>query len=145
GLTFAFREAVFALAAIEQEWLGRRRGVRLSDIRSVLEDVMLAHPEGWRRYYEGDEERKRFARAFSWSDRIRYYLPRPEGEAPLQHLPPSPAAVATPPPLLSQYLPGPWGALLSAGNEATPRSLVHEKIRETTSLYARACGRTRRA
>src|SRR5262249_40081770 len=26
GLTFAFREAVFALAAIEQEWLGRRRG-----------------------------------------------------------------------------------------------------------------------
>ena len=30
GLTFAFREAVFALADVEREWLGQRKGVVVS-------------------------------------------------------------------------------------------------------------------
>ena len=32
-LTFAFREAVFALAAVEQEWLGDRKGIAISRVR----------------------------------------------------------------------------------------------------------------
>jgi D-tagatose-1,6-bisphosphate aldolase subunit GatZ/KbaZ len=37
-LTFAAREAVFALSAIEQEWLGCRRSVRLSQVRKALDE-----------------------------------------------------------------------------------------------------------
>jgi D-tagatose-1,6-bisphosphate aldolase subunit GatZ/KbaZ len=141
GLTFAFREAVFALAAIEQELLGRHRGAVLSDIREVLERVMLAHPASWRRYYQGDDEQRRLARAFSLSDRIRYYWPRPEVEAALARLLANLAAEPIPPTLLSQYLPGPWASLRGGRDAASPVRLIHLKIREVTSAYSRACRR----
>ena len=72
-LTFAFREAVFALSAIEHEWLGHRRGVRLSQVRDALEAAMLRNPAYWRSYYRGNEDEMRFARVYSYSDRCRYY------------------------------------------------------------------------
>jgi D-tagatose-1,6-bisphosphate aldolase subunit GatZ/KbaZ len=145
GLTFAFREAVFALAAIEQELLGRRRGVVLSEIRDVLERVMLAHPGSWQRYYPGDDEQQRFARAFSLSDRIRYYWPRPEVEVALARLLDNLGREPIPGPLLSQYLPGPATALRGEGRKATPVVLIHRKIQEVTSVYSRACRRRKRA
>ena len=40
-LTFAFREAVFVLAEMEEEWLGSRRDVTLSKVREELEAAML--------------------------------------------------------------------------------------------------------
>jgi D-tagatose-1,6-bisphosphate aldolase subunit GatZ/KbaZ len=144
GLTFAFREAVFALAAIEQELLGRRRGVTLSRIRDVLEQVMLAHPGSWQRYYHGDDEQKRFARAFSLSDRVRYYWPRPEVESALARLLDNVGREAIPVPLLSQYLPVATDALRAAGVTVTPGRLIDRKIREVTSVYARACRRPKR-
>jgi D-tagatose-1,6-bisphosphate aldolase subunit GatZ/KbaZ len=144
GLTFAFREAVFALAAIEQELLGRRRGVALSEIRDVLERVMLAHPGSWQRYYSGDDEQKRLARAFSLSDRVRYYWPRPELEAALARLRDNLGREPIPGPLLSQYLPGPAASLRAEGGKAVPRDLIHRKILEVTSVYSRACRRRKR-
>jgi D-tagatose-1,6-bisphosphate aldolase subunit GatZ/KbaZ len=143
GLTFAFREAVFALAAIERELLGRRRGAVLSEIREVVESVMLAHPGGWQRYYPGDEEQQRRARGFSLSDRIRYYWPRPEVERALARLLANLAAETIPPPLLSQYLPGPWAALRGGRDAASPVHLIHLKVREVTDVYSRACRRGR--
>ena len=38
---------------------------------------MLADPGRWERYYEGDADEQRIARRFSYSDRMRYYLPAP--------------------------------------------------------------------
>ena len=52
-LTFAFREAVFALSAIERESLGHRRAVRTSQVREALEAAMLRNPVYWRSYYRG--------------------------------------------------------------------------------------------
>src|SRR6266849_395648 len=43
-LTFAFREAVFALAWMEQEWLGKQRGVTLSHVPETLDQAMLGNP-----------------------------------------------------------------------------------------------------
>ena len=143
GLTFAFREAVFGLAAIEQELLGRRRSVALSDIREVLERVMLADPRSWQRYYSGDDEQKRLARAFSLSDRIRYYWPRPEVERALVQLLDNLGREPIPGPLLSQHLPGPAASLRAEGGKGTPRDLIHRKILEVTSVYSRACRRKR--
>jgi len=49
-LTFAFREAVFALAAVEEEWLGDRKGIAISGVRESLEEAMLANPQYWKGY-----------------------------------------------------------------------------------------------
>ena len=43
-LTFALREAVFALANIEEEWLSGRKGFTTSRVRETLDEAMLANP-----------------------------------------------------------------------------------------------------
>ena len=75
GLTFAFREAVFALAMIENELISRDQR---SNIVQVLDDVMVKHPEHWKKYYRGDEAEQAFKRKYSLSDRARYYWAQPE-------------------------------------------------------------------
>lgn len=77
ALTFAFREAVFALEAIESDYLAGRPGIVLSDLRRTMDEVMLRSPGYWRRYYHGDESDIRAARRYSYSDRIRYYWTDP--------------------------------------------------------------------
>ncbi|MGV6942845.1 class II D-tagatose-bisphosphate aldolase non-catalytic subunit, partial [Stenotrophomonas maltophilia] len=50
--TFAYREALFALAAIEAELLPAAQCSRLPQ---VLDEVMVAQPKYWQSYYQGDE------------------------------------------------------------------------------------------
>jgi D-tagatose-1,6-bisphosphate aldolase subunit GatZ/KbaZ len=139
-LTFAFREAVFALAAMEEEWLGRRPGVTLSRLPQVVEEVMERDPVHWREFYRGDEARLRFARRFSFSDRIRYYWPRPEVQAALARLITNLESHPLPWPLLSQHLPGAYRAVREQGLAPQPRELVRFHIGEVIDVYARACG-----
>ena len=75
GLTYAAREALFALSYIEQEWITDRP---LSNLRQVLDERMLEHPENWAKYYPGSDEEQAFARKYSFSDRSRYYWADPE-------------------------------------------------------------------
>lgn len=140
ALTFAFREAVFALAAIEGEWLGRRKGTTLSRLPDVLEEVMTEKPAHWRRYYRGDDEALRVARRFSLSDRSRYYWTEPRVAAALDRLlrnltdSPPPAALA------GQYLSVPYGSVEVSKIPVEPRQLIRRKVLEVTQTYARACG-----
>ena len=140
ALTFAFREAVFALAEIEREWLSGRKGAVVSDLRNVLEHVMLEKPGHWQRYYHGDAEALRIARSFSLSDRIRYYWAQPAVAEALRHLLANLTAHPAPSSLLSQYLPEPNGAPRRDRIQAEPRNLIRAKVREVTETYARACG-----
>ena len=140
ALTFAFREAVFALANLEEEWLGGR-GVALSVIREVLERAMLARPEHWRKYYHGDEAALRVARAFSFSDRVRYYWPVPEVQEALARLLANLTQRPAPLTLLSQYLPWALDAVRSGAQPNEPRALIRMRIREVTGAYAQACRR----
>jgi D-tagatose-1,6-bisphosphate aldolase subunit GatZ/KbaZ len=145
ALTFAFREAVFALAAIENEWLGRRKGATVSRLPEVLEAVMLENPEHWQRYYHGDDEALRAARRFSLSDRSRYYWTEPRVAAALDRLlgnltdNPPPAALA------GQYVPMPYGSLRVSEIPVEPREVIRRKVLEVTGTYARACGVAREA
>jgi D-tagatose-1,6-bisphosphate aldolase subunit GatZ/KbaZ len=141
-LTFAFREAVFALAAMEHEWLGRRSGVTLSDLPEVVDEVMRQDPVHWQDYYRGDEARLRFARRFSLSDRIRYYWPRPEVQAALELLLANLEAHPMPLPLLSQHLPGAYRAVREGRITSHPRDLVRFRVRKVIEIYARACATT---
>ena len=139
-LTFAFREGVFALAAVEEEWLGHRKGITTSRVREALEEAMLANPEHWKSYYHGDDAALRFARKYSFSDRARYYWPQPKVAAALQRLLANLTADPAPASLLSQYLPNQSAALRAGAISDRPVELIHHKILEVLDHYARACG-----
>jgi len=139
-LTFTFREAVFALAAVEEEWLGERKGVTISRVRQSLEEAMLANPEHWKGYYHGDDAALRFARKYSWSDRCRYYWPEPAVAKALQRLLVNLTANPAPTPLLSQHLPDQSARVRAGVIRNHPVAMIHDKILQIINQYAQACG-----
>ncbi len=70
GLTYAMRQVLFALAAIEQECLPP---AQRSGLRERVESAMMARPEFWQKHYPGTPDEQRRLRVHSYSDRIRYY------------------------------------------------------------------------
>lgn len=140
ALTFAMREAIFALAEIEKAWLSGRKGIVLSNIRQLIDDVMLANPKYWQPYYPGDARQQAFARQFSLSDRIRYYWPVPEVEDAVQRLLHNLSAAPIPLPLLSQFLPDQFHAVRDGRLINNPKALIRHKITAVLGAYAFACG-----
>lgn len=136
-LTFKLREAIFALARIEDEWIA---GERRSQMRAVIERVMIEQPENWKAYYHGDERITRFARAYSLSDRIRYYWPNAEISKALAQLIANLQESAAPLPLVAQYVPRQAEAIRSGLIDNHPVSIIHHKVRESLARYAEACG-----
>lgn len=104
ALTFYLREGLFALEQIERE-LYTINDFACSGFRSVLERVMLEDQSQWCKYYHGSMPQKRYARAFSFSDRARYYLTNPKVVAAMQTLLRNLDDVGIPMALLSQYMP----------------------------------------
>ncbi|HXK60261.1 MAG TPA: class II D-tagatose-bisphosphate aldolase, non-catalytic subunit, partial [Acidobacteriota bacterium] len=138
-LTFAFREAVFALSMIEEEWLGDRRSVELSRVREALESVMVKDPADWQGYYTGDEAYLRYARRYSFSDRCRYYWPRPEVQAALSRLVSNLKNYPPPLTLISQFLPVQYEGVRAGVLSADPTALICDKIAGVLRLYSKAC------
>ncbi|UCH62485.1 MAG: class II D-tagatose-bisphosphate aldolase, non-catalytic subunit [Fidelibacterota bacterium] len=138
-LTFTLREAVFALAAMEIEWLAGKKGIVLSNIRAVLDEVMVAHREHWHMYYQGDETQLQYARRYSYSDRLRYYWPRREVTEALDRLVHNLMEHPAPPALLSQLMPIQYRMVRAGELVNSPVELIRHKIMEVTGAYARAC------
>ncbi len=137
SLTYAMREAFFAMESIERELFADEER---SHLREVLEATMIAHPEHWTSYYSGEERDLRFARAFSYSDRCRYYWPRPELRESLAKLMGNLTGRSIPPTLLSQFLPRQYEAVRAGLLSAGPVDVVRDKILEVVDVYAAACG-----
>lgn len=143
-LTFAFREAVFALDLMEQEGSFGRPAISHAHLRAALERVMVAHPEHWQwHYYHGSPAQRRYARQYSYSDRTRYYWPYPEVQRALRHLLANLARRPAPLTLLSQYLPAQYLAVRAGAIRNHPLDLIRHKIMAVTADYAKACGQTR--
>ena len=142
GLTFAFREAVFALTMIEEELFSGKRDVVLSHARETLEAVMLAQPLYWEKYYQGDQQYQRFARKYSFSDRSRYYWPASEVQAALAKLIKNLDAAPLPLSLLSQYLPVQYERIRNGRLANSPRPIMLDKVISVLADYAYACGYT---
>jgi D-tagatose-1,6-bisphosphate aldolase subunit GatZ/KbaZ len=142
ALTFAFREAVFALVMMEEERLAGRAGIELSHLRETLDAAMLANPVHWRKYYGGDEQAQAFARKYSFSDRSRYYWPVPEVQAALARLLRN--LEENPPPLslLSQFAPVQYGRIRAGRIANSPRAIILDRIGQVLEEYAYACGAT---
>ncbi len=139
-LTFAMREAVFALSQVEREWLGWRRGARVSRVPDALEEAMLKDPAHWKDYYAGDEGEAHLARKFSYSDRSRYYWPVPSVRAELDVLVRNLAEFPPPLNVLSQFLPAQCEAIRAGLLENNPESVIRDRVRGVLGIYATACG-----
>ena len=140
ALTFAFREAVFALALMEREWLVDKSGVSLSNIIDILDSVMRANPIHWKKHYIGTEEYLRYARRYSYSDRARYYWSMPELQQALRILLANLEKNPVPLMLLSQFMPVQYERLREGSLGLSPRDLIHDKIASVLADYAYACG-----
>lgn len=136
GLTFALREALFSLAAIEEELIPAKS---CSSLRRVLEDVMLDRPEYWQNYYHGDSNARRLARSYSYSDRIRYYWPDVHIDDAFNHLLRNLGDTPLPLPLISQYLPLQYTAVREGRIAATPQALIIDHIQDVIRQYHAAC------
>ena len=146
ALTFAMREALFALAFIEAELVPRPSR---SNLIEVVERTMLAEPEHWQSYYATGGERsdgesnspltQRTSRRYSYSDRLRYYWADDEVDTARQTLLANLDGVGIPLPLISQFLPVQYSRIRAGDLEPVAQSLVIDRIRDAMRPYARAC------
>jgi len=136
--TFALREALFALAAIEDELLPAAECSRLAD---VLDRCMVEHPAHWRNHYAGDERQLRLLRRYALSDRCRYYWGEPAVQEAVERLVHNLERHAPPLVLLSQYMPAQHDAIVAGELTADPRALVRHKVATRLAEYACACAR----
>jgi D-tagatose-1,6-bisphosphate aldolase subunit GatZ/KbaZ len=136
GLTFAMREALFAVALIEDELVAPEERSRLIE---VLEERMLAEPGYWQGYYEGSADEQRIARRYSYSDRMRYYWPDGPVAAAEARLYENLAAREIPLPLISQFLPDQYARVRAGVLAPDARALVMDRVRDALRPYASAC------
>jgi len=139
ALTFAYREALFALEHIERETLSAK-GVPLSHLTEVLEQVMTNDPRHWQGYYPGTPAEQVLARRYSFSDRIRYYWHQTAVQEAVQRLLANLKAYPPPLSLLSQYLPSIYRRVRAGEIFSHPQDLIRARILETLEDYASACG-----
>ncbi|BBY66728.1 D-tagatose-bisphosphate aldolase, class II, non-catalytic subunit [Mycolicibacterium helvum] len=135
ALTFAMREALFALSHIENELVPQPSRSNLID---VIERRMLANPEYWQGYYDGNPQNQRTARRYSYSDRLRYYWADDEVDAARRSLLDNLDDVGIPMPLISQFLPNQYDRIRAGELDPTASSLVIDRIRDAMRPYARA-------
>ena len=140
ALTFAYREAVFALSWIEAEWLGNRAGLWLSDLPETLTRVMQAQPDHWHNFYQGNLDEVRLALKYSYSDRSRYYWTHPEVQAAISRLYENLTAFPPPLALLSQFMPEQYRRLREGSLPHEPAAWIRDRIADSLRPYLRACG-----
>jgi len=132
GLTFALREALFALEAVERELLP---DAPKSGFSEALEREMCADDRYWSAFYRGDADSLRLQRKYSYYDRARYYLGREavrdSMEALLQNL----TQTGIPEEMVSQYLPTAYHKLRTGEIDKAPLSMVLEHVRAALRVY----------
>jgi D-tagatose-1,6-bisphosphate aldolase subunit GatZ/KbaZ len=134
GVTFAMREAFWALSDIASE-LGLMRDASLKNITLA---EMKRSPRYWKAYYTNPEQQDSDLQ-FSLSDRIRYYWSTPVVETACTRLLEVLASRGIPLTLISQYLPLQYAAIREGRLRNDPRELVLEAVEQVLRHYDRAC------
>lgn len=137
-LTFAYREAIYALEQIERQIASTSAITDPSEVSAVVDRVMCKNPKYWQEYYTGTDSAIAFSRRFSMSDRIRYYWPDPEVISAVRKLFDNLTSVEVPLGLLSQYLPTQYIKVRNGTLPAAPQSWVEDHICSVLSKYASA-------
>lgn len=136
-LTFALREALFALCYIEQQLVPVEQQ---SHLIAVCERVMQLQPGYWQKFYPGNVLEQQLLRQYSYSDRIRYYWQQPALQQAVSRLLDNLSQSLIPLPLLSQFMPQQYQAVLNGQLTPAPQALIQHHIRLVLQMYASACG-----
>ena len=136
GLTFAMREALWALDAIDEQLTPVQQQAGL---RNIVLSRMRQFPKYWERYYHSNGQPLTVDLQYSLSDRVRYYWPDPEIEKARVRL--FENLRANPPPisLLSQYLPHALHAVREGEATRDPLSLAVAHVSAVLDDYHHAC------
>lgn len=135
-LTFAFREAVFALTHIEDAWPGIQKR---SNLRRVMETLMDKHPRHWQLHYPQDQaEVLCFLRQYSFRDRIRYYWTYPDAAAAYARLIRN-LSRPIPDALLRQFLPDLHPEIACGALPPDPQAIIKRRIQNALKPYIEAC------
>lgn len=124
ALTFALREALFALANIENEIVDVP-----SDFVNVLETAMLDQPGNWENHYHGTEQELYIKRKYSYSDRARYYIPTESVQNAIERLVDNLNETPIPMTLLSQYMPYQYRRIKASIIENDPLEIIKDYIK----------------
>jgi len=136
GLTFALREALYALAEIEGALIAPQKRSRLPE---VVEEVMLDKPANWERYYHGAAAHQKLLRVYSYSDRVRYYWNDETIEEATRRLLENLSSTELPENVVSQFLPNQYLAIREGRLACDARALVIDRVRDALRPYAAAC------
>ncbi len=131
-LTFRFREAIWALASIEEQ-LDIDQPSR---VRDVIADRMTANPKYWSDYYSGTDHELQQLKTFSYSDRIRYYWTDPQVASAVDRLLEVVDASDLAEPVVSQAFLGlDFGAMPKVASD-----LIGLQVNRCIARYFRAAG-----
>lgn len=137
ALTFALREALYALSDIEAQLIDPSMR---ADLPQTVDRVMASKPKAWQQYYHGDNRQQALLRLYSYSDRIRYYWNEPEISAAVERLLHNVATAVIPETMLSRYFPDQYRCLRNGKLDFSPKAIILDKIRDVLRPYAEACG-----
>lgn len=134
ALTFAFREALFALCYVERELFFNTPKVQ-SNLIEVMEEAMLKNPKYWIDYYEGTDEEKRLMRKYSFLDRSRYYWNVSEVKKAVEILFENLKKKKIPLTLVSQFIPIQYQKIRDGIIKDDPEELVRDNIVNVLDKY----------
>lgn len=134
ALTYAAREALFALAYMEDMML-HGHDEKKSHFIDVLEEAMLEDPKNWKKYYQGNEDEQWFKRKFSFSDRSRYYMPNPKVQAAMKKMFANLEKEGINLAALSQFMPIQYTKVREGVLENKPEELVKDRVKNTIDEY----------
>lgn len=137
ALTFALREALFALSFMEKELVPAEKR---ADFIEILEDAMCRHPENWVHHYHGDTEAQALARKYSFSDRARYYIGEHCVVEAMNRLFENLREYPIPLNVLHQYMPCQYHLVHNGDLDLTPHNLVISSIHQVMREYEYAVG-----
>lgn len=133
ALTFAAREALYALSHIEDEVIADK--TLRSNFIETVETVMVEDPKNWAKYYKGTDQEIALKRAYSYSDRSRYYMGDPRIEAAKDLLFKNLAGADIPMGLLHQYMPLQYVAVRDGLLSMDPAELVKFGVQKVCDDY----------
>lgn len=136
ALTFALREALYSLAAMERMLVPE---AAQSHLPAVVEEAMLREPKDWLAYYPGSAEEQGVLRVYSYSDRMRYYWGRPEVARAVEQLLQNLSTTSLPETMLSQHLPLQYRRVREGRLQPEPTELVVDAVRDVLRMYYAAC------
>lgn len=137
ALTFALREAIFALAHIENVLIAAEQR---SQVLEVIDSVLLDEPKYWQKYYSPRFSQTMVDIHYSLSDRIRYYWPNDRISKSVNCLIDNLSDISIPMGLLNQYLPMQFARIMEGSLVSEPHALILDKVQDVLRTYAYGCG-----